>query len=167
MRMCGDRLTTPSLRAMLDAAPGERRVLVRHLVEKMTGPAEVDDLTDEVEAWIDAEMPPDYPWPGNVRELEQCVRSRLVHHSCRPLDLALLIRPDDDEDAFNRDFHDGKLTAARVMGRYATTVLAITGSERKTAQVLEMDRRAIAKCVDHALLARLVAQRDGDSDEED
>ena len=89
MRICVDRIHTPSLREMLDAAPGERRGLVHHIAEKAAGPDEADELTAEVEAWIDAKLAPDYAWPGNVRELEQCVRRRLVHHSCRPVELVL------------------------------------------------------------------------------
>jgi DNA-binding NtrC family response regulator len=196
MRLCTDRLRTPSLRALLDAAPGERRALVHHVAESVAGPDEADDLTAEVEAWIDAELPPDYAWPGNVRELEQYVKSRLIHGSFRPLALALEPEPapvaeadpearpdaeaggahgeteealpaDAEQAAFLRDFREGNLSVADLVARYMTHVQAQTGSYRKTARRLAVDRRLVARTIDHALLARLVGKSRSDADDDD
>jgi DNA-binding NtrC family response regulator len=164
MRICADRIRTPSLREMLDAAPGERRTLVRHLAEKATSPAEAEELTDEVEAWIDAKLPADYGWPGNVRELEQCVRARLVHHSCRPIEILAATRPDRADDRFARDFREGLLTAAQVMAYYTTVVRSKSGSVRETARRLELDRRIVTENIDDALLAQLIARNGLDED---
>jgi DNA-binding NtrC family response regulator len=165
-RICADRISTPSLRERLDALPEERRTLVLHIAEKVAGAAEADELADEVEAWIDANVRPDYAWPGNVRELEQCVRNRLVHHSCRPLDLTVPPRAtsgatrathDAEHAAFLRALREGRVTVAQLLAYYANLVQAQTGSVRETAKRLGIDRRTVKQYVDEAQLAPPVA----------
>jgi transcriptional regulator of acetoin/glycerol metabolism len=150
-RICADHVTTPSLREQLDDAPGERRVLVRFIAEKVAGPTEADALADEVEAWIDRHLPAGYAWSGNVRELEQCVRSVLVRRAYRPP----ARDGGDDADALARDFLEGRLSADAMARRYLTIVHAQTGSYSETARRLGVDRRTVAARVDRELLARL------------
>src|SRR5690606_30646670 len=72
-RLCSDIITTPPLAEQLRETPQDRRALVLFIAYRLVG-AEAEELTDQVERWIDAHLP-DYTWPGNFRELEQCVRN--------------------------------------------------------------------------------------------
>ena len=155
-RLCSIQIRTPSLREQLDAAPEERRALVLHIAEKVAGAAEAEGLAGEVEAWIDANLPPDYAWPGNVRELEQCVRNVLVRNSYRPLDLAGELGED-----IAHDVNEGNVSEEELLARYTNKVHAKTGSVRETARRLGIDRRTVAARVDHALAAKLARRRSG------
>jgi DNA-binding NtrC family response regulator len=155
-RLCADRVTTPSLREQLDDAPEERRRLVHFIAVKAAGRDEADAITDEVEAWIDKHLPPDYPWPGNVRELEQRVRLVMMQGDVPPAELRVVI--DEDDDAA-RPLLEGTLPLEEAMQRYVTLVQARTGSYAETARQLEMDERTVSRKVDRALLAKLRGRR--------
>ena len=75
---------TPSLRDQLSDSPGELRVLVGFVCERVGGTDEAAALMEEVLACVDRDLGADYAWPGNVRELEQCVRNVLVRKRYHP-----------------------------------------------------------------------------------
>ncbi len=170
-RICADRIRTPSLREQLDDAPEERRTLVRHIAEREVGAAEADALTDEIEAWMDAHIPADYPWAGNVRELEQCVRNLLVRHSYRPIAIPPAPKPSSPPSSRDpqraaaaqlaEDLAEGNLHVEELFDVYATITQARTGNYSETARLLGIDRRTAAARVNHGMLARLLRRRGG------
>jgi transcriptional regulator with GAF, ATPase, and Fis domain len=78
-RLCADQIETPALASMLNGNKQELKTLVSFIAEKIAGPEERNQLTEEVVNWINSSMPKTYDWPGNFRELEQCVRNVMVH----------------------------------------------------------------------------------------
>ena len=152
-RLCACSIRTPSLREQLDDAPDERRRLVRFIAGKVRA-RKAEALTDQVESWIDSNLPPDYAWPGNVRQLWQCVREIFVSGSYRPLDLRGSAEGEDDDPV--RSLREGTLTESEAMDRYITIVHARTGGDMaESARVLGVHRHTVARRIDHALLARL------------
>jgi DNA-binding NtrC family response regulator len=150
-RLCADVVSTPSLRELLQDAPGELPSLLRLIAERIAGPEEAETLATEVEHWIETELGPDYPWPGNVRELEQCLRNVMIrgeYHPPRPPVAAV-------RDRLADGFLDGSLTADEVLRRYCTIVYAQTGSYQETARRLGLDRRTVRDKVDPRLLDEL------------
>jgi DNA-binding NtrC family response regulator len=57
--------------------PEDLRDLVVFAAERIAGD-QAEELTAEVDRWINENLGHDYPWPGNIRELEQCVRNCLM-----------------------------------------------------------------------------------------
>ena len=157
-RLCGQLITTPTLRAQLDEAPGELGHLVRFFAAKVSKPRFAEALAERSERWIATELPPDYPWPGNVRELEQCVRSIMMSRCYRPA-YGSAPAPRAASDDFHRKFDAGELTVDEIVGRYATVIHAQTGSHRETARRLGIGRQQVAGKLDQELLARLLAER--------
>ena len=150
-RLCACSIRTPSLREQLDDAPGERRAMVRFIAGKVRD-RKADALTDQVERWIDKNLPPDYPWRGNVRQLWQCVREIFVSGTYQPLDLD----GDGGRDADPaRSLRAGTLSESLAMVRYTTIVFARTGSVAATARVLGVHRHTVTRRIDHALLATM------------
>jgi len=152
-RLCSDLIVTPSLREQLRESPEELRHLVRFVSERVIGPDEAGELTDEVLQCVADDLGPDYPWPGNVRELEQCVRNDLVRRRYQPSR-----QPDSDAiDAFTRAVRAGDLTAKSLLAHYCTLVYHQTGSYQETDRRLELNRRTVKRNVDAALLERLIS----------
>jgi sigma-54 interacting transcriptional regulator len=90
-RLCGDVISTPSLRTQLDESPGDLDDLVLFATRRIVG-HDGEAIANTVRDWIVENMP-DYPWPGNFRELEQCARNVLIRGEYRPV-----------EDTQNRKF---------------------------------------------------------------
>ena len=76
-RLAGLRIETPSLRAQLDAEPGDLERLVRFFAERLADDEEEAELTELTLGHIEEHLPR-YGWPGNVRELGHCVEAH--HH---------------------------------------------------------------------------------------
>jgi DNA-binding NtrC family response regulator len=166
-RLKGNRIATPTLREILEDSPGDRRVLVHHIAEKLAGPEEADSVTEDVEAFLDAELP-GYPWPGNVRELEDCVESILVEGTYTPDHEPAA--PSQSDPVFDDDVRRGRLDDDQMSRRYATHVRALAGTNREAARWLKINVRTLRERLDHALLARLLERMgkkgdDGDGDE--
>lgn len=138
-RLCSDQLSTPSLREQLDAAPGELRTLVAHIVSRLLEPEEAETFTRETVHWIEDRLGARYPWPGNFRELEQCVRNLLLRGEYRPAGPLLRAGADD----WNALIGAGALTADELLRRYTRLVHAQAGSIEETARRLDLDRRTV------------------------
>jgi transcriptional regulator with AAA-type ATPase domain len=141
------QIETPTLRAQLDAAPGDLAVLVRFLAEKVAGPALADEVSAEVVAWIEEHLPPTYAWPGNVRQLEACVRSILMGGGFKPANTTRAHRAVPAgalEDPFLRAVLEGRLTLDDLDRAYIRLVYEQTGSLRRAAQQLGIDRSTVA-----------------------
>jgi hypothetical protein len=150
-RLCADLIETPSLRAQLDDAPDELRVLVDFIARRVVGDDEAEPLAGEVLAWIETQLGADYPWPGNVRELEQCVRNVLIRREYRPPAPGQAGARDALADAVRA----GTLTADELLNRYCTLVFADSGSYLESARRLGLDRRTVKSRVDTDFLATL------------
>jgi len=156
-------LCTPTLQRQLDAAPGERRELVRHFAARRADPDDVEALTDEVEAFLDARLR-DYTWPGNARELRRCVESVYATGSFTPLDLtaprASMMPPSSGTDDPMRSIRELRLSEDGVVQRYASMVWEKTGGKQdETAELLGINRKTVATRLDHAWLARRARRR--------
>jgi transcriptional regulator with PAS, ATPase and Fis domain len=151
------RIETPSLREQLDDAPGDLAVLVRFIAEKVAGPALADEVAAEVMAWIQENLPPNYAWPGNVRQLEACVRSIVMRGAFPLADTTRLCRAGDAsgiKDPFLRAIAEGRLPLSEADRGYIRRVYEKTGSLRKAARVLGVDRSTVSARLDPALLAK-------------
>jgi len=137
-RLCSDQIATPSLAEQIASSPNVLREMVAFLARKVAG-AEAEDLSPEVMAWIERNLPPGYPWPGNYRELEQCLKNVLIRRDYRPSQPAA----EDARDKFERDFRAGKLTAEQVLSQYCAVVYRQTGSYEETARRVQLDRRTV------------------------
>ena len=149
-RLCSDIVTTPSLREQLTETPQELRVLTGFIARRIIG-EEAEQLADEVVAWIDKHLGPDYAWPGNVRELEQCVRNVLIRKSYVPRTAA----PKDARTRLASEFCEGVLSADELLSRYCTVVYAQTDNYAEAARRLGLDRRTVKSHVDEKLLGEL------------
>lgn len=150
-RLCSDTIRTPSLLEQLTDSPGDLRLLVRFIVQRIAGAEEAEALTGEVCDWIDAHLPSDYAWPGNVRELEQCVRNVLVRGRYEPR-RAQSAGPDAE---LREGVMQGAFTVDELLERYCTRVYARTGNYQETARRLGVDHRTVKARIDEALLNRL------------
>lgn len=146
-RLCSDQITTPSLRAQLDGAPGDLETMVAHIAKRLLGGSEAEEFADGAVRWIGANLGDTYAWPGNFRELEQCVRNLILRGEYRPAG-PLVGRGDD----WNAVIEGGSLTAEQLMQRYTRIVFAQAGTIKETARRLDLDRRTVKARLD----ARLV-----------
>ena len=138
-RLCSDQITTPSLRAQLDAAPGDLDTMVAHIAGRMMSGAEADDFAEGAVRWIKKTLGNAYAWPGNFRELEQCVRNLILRGEYRPA--GPLVRADGDD--WNALIEGGGLTAEALLRRYTRIVFAQAGTIEETARRLDLDRRTV------------------------
>ena len=134
--------------------------LVRYIVRRLLG-ADEATVTDEVLAWIDGNMGPDYAWPGNVRELEQCV----IRSHYRPHVAARRTAPRHEargaaHDELHRALSASALTADEMLRVYCTIRYATTGSYKEAGDRLGIDQRTLKAKVDPELLAQLRAGAD-------
>jgi DNA-binding NtrC family response regulator len=155
-RLAAVQIRAPSLRERLAAAPGERRELVRCFAAREVDAEDVEALTDQVEAFLDAHLPV-YPWPGNVRELKRCVESVCVTGGFVPLGpsaSAASAAGEGEEDPV-RSIRAMTLSADDVLRRYTSMVFEKTGRRQdEAARVLGVDRKTVAKRLDRAWLLR-------------
>ena len=151
-RLCSDNIQVPSLRERIAADPNELRHLIAHLSQRLIG-EEGPKLAQEVEAWTEQHLGPDYEWPGNVRELEQCIRNVLIRHDYVPPQRSA--NGSGDVERLTADLHAGRLTAEELLSWYCTYHYARTGSYEATARQLQIDRRTVKAKVDPTLLAKL------------
>ncbi len=140
-RLNADRVSTPSLREILNGSPRELETLVAYIAKKMAGPDEGARLTDEVCTWIAKSLPADYPWPGNFRELEQCVRNITVHGDYQPEDLSKPAAGAGIAGAWSR----GEFTAEELLARYVADQYALTPNYEELGRRLKLDRRTVKK----------------------
>lgn len=146
-RLCSDQISTPSLRELLDDAPGELATLVAHVVGRLLEPGEVADFTRDTVRWVQQNLGPGYAWPGNFRELEQCVRGLILRSDYRPA--GSLHRASGGD--WNTLIEAGTLTAEELLRRYTRVVYHQAGTIEETARRLDLDRRTVK--------ARLAATR--------
>jgi transcriptional regulator with AAA-type ATPase domain len=157
-RLCSDWIRTPSLREQLQDTPEDRRNLVVVLARRSFGDEEAEAVADEVEAWIEAHLGPDYPWPGNIRELEQCVRSIVIRRTYEPpggSSGAEVGAAGDPREGLARDVVGGRLDHETLLARYTALVYHAAGSYEEAARQLGIDRRTVKARLDRAFLETL------------
>jgi len=136
-RLCGDEVWVPSLRARLDADPGELRQIVRALLARDLGDDATAELVDEVVDQVQSDRGRGWAWEGNVRELAQCVRRVLVHGHCRPLRA-----PAPADDGLGR-LAAADTPLAEVQRAYVREMYEREGSYRAAADKLGVDWRTV------------------------
>lgn len=140
-RLCSDLITTVPLREQLADAPGDLHELIMFAAERIAGD-HAEELTAEVEQWIDGHLGRDYSWPGNIRELEQCVRNCLVRGEYHP---ARLRTKDGSTAAWLKDAERGNLTADELLTHYCRWVYQEAGTYERTADRIGLDRRTVRR----------------------
>jgi DNA-binding NtrC family response regulator len=153
-RLCGDRITTPSLHEQLADTPEDLHNLVLFVAKRVVGD-EAEELADEVEAWIVRRLGRDYAWPGNFRELEQCVRNFLIRKNYQPAYAPRKGSTDDPRQVLAAAVAAGTLTMDELERGYYTLVYSHTHSYQETARRLSRNWRTVRSKIDRALLQRL------------
>jgi hypothetical protein len=151
-RLCGDIVTTPSLREQLEDLPEDLPNLVRYVVVRqlqITSAADCEALTEELVALIRESLPADYGWPGNFRELEQCLRNLLIHRDYRPL----VGRRNRPLQGFLDKVKAGTLSSEDLLRHYYTLVYRREGNYRAAANILGVDWRTVRDKIDRTLPA--------------
>ena len=134
-------LHTPTLRARIDEAPGELRLLVRAFAEKKVGPHYAEALTEETLAFIDAELR-DHPWPGNVRELRVCVGNVMSHHAYTPRSVVAAGSASQARPV--------PATLDELQRKHAEDAVEETGSRTAAAQLLGVNYRTLRRMLGEA-----------------
>lgn len=143
-RLCSDVIEVPTLRQRIAESAAELEHLVRILVARISGSAE---LADTVLERLDESVPRGYPWPGNVRELEQAVRRVLLTGRYAP-DLG---QSGGDEEARLIDqMRAGELTAAELLARYSAMLHRRLGTYAEVAKRTGLDPRTTRKYIEGA-----------------
>ena len=139
-RLCSDVIRVPTLRERIAESGAELSQLVRILVERIAGTA---DLVDKVME----SLPKDHFWPGNVRELEQAARRILLTGRYTPEAAAA----SSDEDAMLIEkLRAGELTAAELLARYSAMLHRRLGTYAEVAKRTGLDPRTTRKYVEGA-----------------
>ena len=144
-RLCADQVRTPSLREQIDDSPQVLHEMLEFTVRRVVG-NDAERTLAEVQAWVEAKLPLNYPWPGNYRELEQCVRNIVIRRSYEPM-----ADPATDRTSAATLFHrieNGALAADELVSHYAAMVYLKTGSYEETARRLKLDRRTVKSKVE-------------------
>ena len=157
-RLCGDRITTPSLQEQFADSPDDLHNLLLFIANRVV-PEDAEELANEVEAWIVRRLGRDYPWPGNFRELEQCVRNFLIRREYHPAHASGHGGLEDPRQALAAAVAAGTLTMDELERSYATLVYAQTNSYLVTAQRLKRNWRTVKSKIDLELLQHL--KKDG------
>ena len=137
-RLCADRIETPGLSTMLSQKGRELEILVGFIAEKLAGPEEREQLTNEVLEWIRQSMSKGYTWPGNFRELEQCVRNVMVHGEYRP--------PCSKADLIEKEDGGARTpTLNQLIQQLVNREYSKTPNLAQVADRLQVDRRTIKR----------------------
>ncbi len=142
-RLCSDKVTTPSLREILNDKPAQLDESVIYLANKFVGEDESAKLAEEVIYVINNQLGRDYSWPGNYRELEQCVRNVMIQGIYDPE------RAENEIDYLEKA-REGKLNLMQLSSKYTNQIYQQTKNFEETARRLEVDRRTVKKYVDFA-----------------
>jgi transcriptional regulator with AAA-type ATPase domain len=137
-RLCSDVIRVPTLRQRIAESDEELPTLVRILVERLTGSAEVAGRVLE-------SLPKHHSWPGNVRELEQAVRRVLLTGRYDPETMV----PDGDA-LFVEKLRAGELTAGELLARYSAMLYRRLGTYAEVAKRTGLDPRTTRKHVEGA-----------------
>jgi DNA-binding NtrC family response regulator len=167
-RLAALRIVTPSLRAQLDAEPGDLARLVRFFAERLADEEEASAALTGLALRHIEEHLPRYGWPGNVRELGHCVET--LHHGGHFLPLELggekerarsstrpasssMVPPPSSVDPV-RSLREGTLSEEEAIRRYRNIVFARTGSVSAAARRLGIHRNTLMRSLDRARVAR-------------
>ena len=141
-RLCSDVISVPSLRQRLDEDAGELRMLIDHLVERLTGD-ESDELAERIHETLLANVGPAYAWPGNVRELEQAVRRVMLTQSYEGDHIAAITAA----ERLATDLAEGRLSADEMMSTYCRLLYSRLGTYEAVAERTKLDRRTVKKYI--------------------
>jgi DNA-binding NtrC family response regulator len=144
-RLCADQIKTPSLREQIDDSPQVLHEMLEFTVRRVVGNDAARTLA-EVQEWVEAKLPRNYPWPGNYRELEQCVRNIIIRRSYEPM--AHPTRDRASNATLFQRIENGSLAADELVSQYAAMVYLKTGSYEETARRLKLDRRTVKSKVE-------------------
>ena len=137
-RLCADQIKTPSLREQIVDSPQVLHELLEFTVRRVVG-HDAGRTLAEVQKWVEAKLPRNYPWPGNYRELEQCVRNIVIRRSYEPM--ADPARDPTSAATLFQRIENGALAADELVSHYAAMVYLKVGSYEETARRLRLDRR--------------------------
>jgi sigma-54 dependent transcriptional regulator, flagellar regulatory protein len=145
-RLCSDVIEVPTLRQRIAESPAELTVLVRLLVDRITGTGDAELAANVLEV-LEHDLPRGYSWPGNVRELEQAVRRVLLtgHYAPPPSEGAT-----DEDGALVDKLRKGELTANELLARYSRMLYRRLGTYADVAKCTGLDPRTSRKYIEDA-----------------
>ena len=139
-RLCSDVIRMPTLRERIAESSAELPLLVRLLVERISGCSELAEKVLE-------NLPKGYAWPGNVRELEQAVRRILLTGKYVPESAATL---GDLDSTFMEKVRAGELSATELLARYSAMLHRRLGTYAEVAKRTGLDPRTTRKHIESA-----------------
>ena len=142
-RLCSDVIVVPSLRQRIRESPSELELLVKSLVQRITG-EESRSLSGMIMENLDQDLPSDYPWPGNVRELEQAIRSILLKRHYKGD--TMVTNPDLEND-FIQKIQSGKIEARELLSEYCNFLYQQFQNYEEVARRTQLDRRTVKKYI--------------------
>jgi DNA-binding NtrC family response regulator len=138
-RLCSDQVEIPTLRLRLQESPSELEALVRHILSRLSGDAQIGTFSAVLEA-IEKGVGRAYHWPGNVRELEQAVRCILLTGVyCGDTNKTA------GEDAWLSAMERGDLSVQQVTAGYCQRLFKRYGSYGEVARRTGLDWRTVKK----------------------
>jgi DNA-binding NtrC family response regulator len=159
-RLCGDRVSTPSLREILDDHPDDMERMVAYIAVKLVGEEESERFTEQALAFIQRRIGADYPWPGNFRELERCVSNYLIHGNDPRENIVSVVSKVTVGDWRSSLKQFPEMPLAQLIEAYTQQVWQKNGSYLETARLLEVDQRTVRKYTLRALRQEGHAQDD-------
>lgn len=154
-RLCADIVHTPTLQQQLADSPGDLRILVPFLTQRII-PEDLSEstaLAHEVVAWIETNLDANYPWPGNIRELDQCVRNIMIRGSYRPSARTAVTTVLQGRARLAALVSTGELNQDQLLTHYASLSFAIHGSYVAAAEHLKINWRTVREKLDSDLVA--------------
>jgi DNA-binding NtrC family response regulator len=155
-RLCADLIHTPSLGEQLAECPDDLPMLVRLLVPEILNDdaGEADRLTQEVVAWVQKHLGPNYGWPGNFRELGQCIRNVMIRGSYVPSRWSEPLTSGTPREQLGQAVKSGAWTLEEVLSHYTSLVYADLKSYTAAGERLGVNWRTVKDKVSEDLVAR-------------
>jgi len=141
-RLSSDTIQVPSLQQRIRENPDELRQMTELLLTRITGSAQIHQLSDRIYSTITRTIPKSYHWPGNVRQLEQTLRAIIINGEiAKP-------SPSESSSTWQQQVIQQKLSAQQLLSQYCLSLYTEKGSYEAVADISELDRRTVKKHID-------------------
>jgi transcriptional regulator with GAF, ATPase, and Fis domain len=142
-RLCSNVINVPTLRQQIGEHPTTMEILLKHIIEKITGTSS-EELLAVVFEVMQNQISPEYDWPGNVRELEQAVRCILLNKDhCSEIEGWCKPRTPPLQPLFEGTY----VSASELLATYCATLYNEYGTYEDVARITELDPRTVKKYI--------------------